>query len=415
MNVLNPANSWKRRKIWNCFQIVNGATPSSGVAAFWDGDIPWVGPVDLGKLASKSVSSGERNITAAGYRSCGTSIVPAGTVILSSRAPIGHVAIASNPICFNQGCKGLIPLANIRSAFAYWLLLSLRPALEAAGRGTTFMELSRGNLRNVEFHLPPLEEQAVISAFLEKKSEGIDSAIQAEEEQIALLRERRQVLIREAVLRGLRPDASKKDSNIDWIGEIPSHWRTVRFKHLFTQSRLPVRIGAGVVTAFRDGQVTLRSNRRLSGYTEAILEGGYQGIRSGQLVLNSMDAFEGAIGVSDSDGKCTPEYVICDPSRNIVNQNYFAYLLREMALAKYIQVVCSAVRQRAVRIRFNDLAPLFMPLPSVEEQAEIVTFIEGKKDEIWAAISLKEKQIGALKEYRSILIDAAVTGKIKVA
>ncbi|MBN0810095.1 hypothetical protein JTL97_35330, partial [Pseudomonas aeruginosa] len=99
------------------------------------------------------------------------------------------------------------------------------------------------------------------------------------------------------------------------------------------------------MTAYRDGQVTLRANRGLAGYTEAILEGGYQGIRKGQLVLNSMDAFEGAIGVSESDGKCTPEYVVCDSlSRNYLPE-YFAYLLREMALARYIQVICNAVRQ----------------------------------------------------------------------
>jgi type I restriction enzyme S subunit len=153
----------------------------------------------------------------------------------------------------------------------------------------------------------------------------------------------------------------------------------------------------------------------MDGYTEAVLEGGYQGIRVGQLVLNSMDAFEGAIGVSDSDGKCTPEYVICDPVDDSINQYFFAYLLREMALADYIEVICNAVRQRAVRIRFNNLATRFMVLPPPVEQAEIVAFVEREKSRIADAIAIKEDQIAALKEYKTSLINAAVTGKIKVA
>lgn len=275
--------------------------------------------------------------------------------------------------------------------------------------------ISFNHIANSILVAPPLPEQRAIAALLDEKCGKIDEAVRIKEEQIALLSERRQILIQETVTRGLNPAAPMKDSGIDWIGQIPAHWDIVRFKYLFSQSRLSVRKDDEIVTSYRDGQVTLRSNRRLEGYTEAILEGGYQGIRSGQLVLNSMDAFEGAIGVSDSDGKCTPEYVICDPIRDSVNQYYFAYLLREMALAKYIQVICNAVRQRAVRIRFNNLATRFMVVPPAAEQAEIVAFVESEKSRIADAISIKEEQIAALKEFKTSLINAAVTGKIKVA
>lgn len=261
---------------------------------------------------------------------------------------------------------------------------------------------------------PPLEEQFSISKFLNHKCSQIDQAVQIKEHQIELLKERRQILIQQAVTSGLNPDVPMRDSGIEWIGEIPEHWQLRRFKYLFSQSQLPVRSNDGVVTAYRDGQVTLRANRRLAGYTEAILEGGYQGIRKGQLVLNSMDAFEGAIGVSESDGKCTPEYVVCDSlSRNYLPE-YFAYLLREMALARYIQVICNAVRQRAVRIRFNNLASRFMVVPPIEEQRAIVAFIMSETEKQDAAVALLEQQISKLKEYKAILINSAVTGKIKV-
>lgn len=274
--------------------------------------------------------------------------------------------------------------------------------------------ISFNHIANSQLVAPPLPEQRAIAAFLDGKSAAIDEAVRIKEAQIKLLAERRQILIQQAVTRGLNPDAPMKDSGIDWIGQIPAHWEVERFKYLFEQSRLPVRPDDGVVTSFRDGQVTLRSNRRLEGFTEAIIEGGYQGIRKGQLVLNSMDAFEGAIGVSESDGKCTPEYVICDPIEHGLSQHYFAYLLREMALARYIQVICNAVRQRAVRIRYNNLAHRFMIVPPHSEQLAIVAFIENTKTRIGNAISIKEDQIAALKEYKTSLINAAVTGKIKV-
>ncbi|MCG8633144.1 MAG: restriction endonuclease subunit S, partial [Desulfobacterales bacterium] len=213
---------------------------------------------------------------------------------------------------------------------------------------------------------------------------------------------------------GLDPDVPMKDSGVEWIGEIPGHWEVKRFKHLFSQSNLPVRPSDEMVTSYRDGQVTLRSNRRLSGYTEAILEQGYQGIRKGQLVLNSMDAFEGAIGVSDSDGKCTPEYVICDPISDDFLPEYYAFLLREMALSKYIQVICNAVRQRAVRIRFNNLKKRFLIVPPIEEQKSIVSHIQTQSVKIDKAITIQEQMIEKLKEYKATLINSAVTGKIKV-
>ncbi|RUR17637.1 restriction endonuclease subunit S [Legionella sp. km535] len=274
--------------------------------------------------------------------------------------------------------------------------------------------LDRDEFKKLYLPYPSQAEQNAIALFLDKKTSQINEAIAIKERQIKLLKERKKIIIQKAVTQGLTPNVPMKKSGIDWINTIPEHWEIVRFKNLFTQSRLSVSKNDGVVTAYRDGQVTLRSNRRLDGYTEAILEGGYQGIRSGQLVLNSMDAFEGAIGVSDSDGKCTPEYVICDPKSSAISQYYFAYLLREMALSKYIQVICNAVRQRAVRIRFNNLASQFLILPSREEQNSIVQYIERESKKIDLGLEYLHQQIAKLKEYKTTLINSAVTGKIKV-
>ena len=297
----------------------------------------------------------------------------------------------------------------------YYLQYNLAEEVVKLSAKTTVDSLRLPYLQNFIVAIPSVLEQKAISRFLDSRTQQLDEAIAIKEKQIALLKERKQIIIQKAVTQGLNSDVQMKDSGVDWIGQIPEHWGIVRFKNLFKQSRLPVRREDGVVTSYRDGEVTLRSNRRLEGYTEAILEGGYQGIRKGQLVLNSMDAFEGAIGVSDSDGKCTPEYVICDPKSNNVSQHYFAFLLREMALAKYIQVICNAVRQRAVRIRFNNLAGRFIVLPPKEEQDSIVKYIKAESEKIDGAITQVADQIEKLKEYKVTLINSAVTGKIKVA
>lgn len=270
-------------------------------------------------------------------------------------------------------------------------------------------------LQNFPVLLPSLEEQVLISDYLDKKTTEIDEAIANKQHLIELLKEQKAILINQAVTKGLTSNVPMRDSGVEWIGNVPKHWNGKKAKFLFTQSHLPVRKIDGVVTAYRDGQVTLRSIRRAEGYTVAILEQGYQGIRKGQLVLNSMDAFAGAIGVSDSDGKCSPEYVICDPiEREEVVPMYYALLLREMALSGYIEVISSAVRQRAMRIRFNNLASLLLPVPPLIEQTAIVEKVADLTDRFDAVMKILEREIEAILEYKAILIANTVTGKIKI-
>jgi type I restriction enzyme S subunit len=271
------------------------------------------------------------------------------------------------------------------------------------------------DMKSINIPLPDLATQDCIANFLNHKTVEIDEAIAKKQHLIAMLKEQKAILINQAVTKGLNPFVSMRDSGVDWICEVPAHWNGKKAKFLFIQSRLPVQKKDDVVTAYRDGQVTLRSNRRTEGYTIAILEQGYQGIRKGQLVLNSMDAFAGAIGVSDSDGKCSPEYVICDPiDREEVVPMYYALLLREMALSGYIEVISSAVRQRAMRIRFSNLASLLLPVPPLTEQTEIVERVADLKGKFDAVMDILNREIEAINEYRAILIANTVTGKIKI-
>ncbi|WP_267779915.1 restriction endonuclease subunit S, partial [Vibrio cholerae] len=176
----------------------------------------------------------------------------------------------------------------------------------------------RQNLSFLDFKRLPIFEipedtQKLIANYLEKKTAQVDDAIAIKEQQISLLKERKQIIIQQAVTQGLDPNVPMKDSGVDWIGKIPEHWEVRRAKYIFKKENRPVSLEDDVVTCFRDGQVTLRTNRRTEGFTFATKEHGYQGIRKGDLVIHAMDAFAGAIGVSDSDGKSSPVYSACTP------------------------------------------------------------------------------------------------------
>jgi type I restriction enzyme, S subunit len=198
-------------------------------------------------------------------------------------------------------------------------------------------------------------------------------------------------------------------AEIPWMAAIPRHWGARRAKYLFRQSRLPPKEDDGVVTAFRDGQVTLRDNRRTDGFMVAEKEVGYQGVRRGQLVMHSMDAFAGAIGVSDSDGKCTPEYVVLDPRVPGIDPRFFAAVLREMARQRFIQVSCPSVRERAPRIRYSTFGDMLLPVPAADEQARIADFLEAKSTRVTAIIARTERLLELLDERHKALVEKAVT------
>jgi len=209
---------------------------------------------------------------------------------------------------------------------------------------------------------------------------------------------------------GFRPYEAYKDSRVDWIGSIPSTWDVQRAKWLFKRMDRGVRPEDDIVTCFRDGEVTLRSNRRTEGFTTALKEIGYQGIRKGDLVIHAMDAFAGAIGVSDSDGKATPVYSACVPRQpNTVDPTFYAYYMRHLALSGFLVSLAKGIRERSTDFRFNDFAELEIPFPCLSEQRAIAAFLDDKCAKIDGAVKIKEYQIALLRERRQIIIQDAVT------
>lgn len=274
-------------------------------------------------------------------------------------------------------------------------------------------DLSPIALKNIPFFEPPLSEQNEIVAYLDKKVSKIDNYIVTAEKKIAELDELKQVTIADAVTHGITPNAPMKDSEIPWIGMVPEHWIKLRAKNIFKRQFREVRENDDIITCFRDGQVTLRKNRRTEGFTESLKEIGYQGIRKGDLVLHQMDAFAGSIGVSDSDGKGTPVYICCLPIGES-NVYYYAYLLREMARTGFIKSLYRGIRERSSDFRFETFSVQWLPVLPLSEQNEIVAYIDRKVAQIDRMKTAEFAQIEKLKEYKQSLISDVVTGKVKV-
>lgn len=199
-----------------------------------------------------------------------------------------------------------------------------------------------------------------------------------------------------------------KESIIPWIGQIPAHWETRRAKYMFKKEKRDVRPEDRVITCFRDGQVTLRENRRTTGFTESITEVGYQGIRKGDLVIHQMDAFAGSIGVSDSDGKGTSVYHCCTPTGPYIPQ-YYAYALREMARAGFIQSLYRGIRERSSDFNFFTFGRQFLPVPPIEEQEKIVAFLDKQITLIESCKCQRERELQTLNELKQAEIASVVT------
>jgi len=205
-----------------------------------------------------------------------------------------------------------------------------------------------------------------------------------------------------------KPYEEYKKVDLPWIDKIPSHWEIDRGKNLFKQEKRKVKAEDEVITCFRDGEVTLRKNRRTTGFTESIQEIGYQGIKKGDLVIHQMDSFAGAAGVSDSDGKGSPILSICN-GKILLNNYYYAFIVREMARNGFIMSLSRGIRERSTDFRFKTFAEQLYPFPPKEEQDKIVDFLDYNLGKIDKFVELTERQIALLKEQKEVIINDAVT------
>jgi len=271
-------------------------------------------------------------------------------------------------------------------------------------------------MRLILMALPSHAEQRAIASFLDDKCEKIDEAVRIKEAQIALLRERRQILIQEAVTRGLSPDAPMKDSGIDWIGQIPAHWDAIPLKHLFFENTRRTLTGKETLLSLRM-HIGLVPHDDVSDkpITNADLVD-YKMVEVGQLVMNRMRASIGLFGIAMQDGLVSPDYAIFDARQDLFAP-FFLSLFKMEVVGTRFRLSSRGLGTGSsgfMRLYTDDFGAISVAVPPRAEQEDIVRYIEATTNKIGGAITLKQDQITALKEYKSSLINAAVTGKIKV-
>ena len=175
ITIYEKKSEWKEYKLGEIADVIGGGTPNTSNPNYWEGGIPWLTPKDLTGYSRIYISKGERNITKEGLDNSSTKLLPKGTVLMSSRAPIGYVAIASNQICTNQGFKSLIcnPLIADNLFMYYWVKNNVE-YLQSLGTGTTFAEISGSVVKSIDILLPPLPTQRRIAAILSSLDDKID-------------------------------------------------------------------------------------------------------------------------------------------------------------------------------------------------------------------------------------------------
>ena len=392
------------------FSIYAGATPDSKNSEYWDGDIVWITPADY-KTTDKYISCGAKSLTKAGYNASNTTIVPAGSIIVSKRAPIGTVSIAEVPLCTNQGCLSCVPNDDVDSSFAYYALSSMSDEMQVLGAGTTFKEISANAFANMKIPYFPLPEQHAIVRYLDAKCAAIDEAIGRHKKIIEKLEEYK----RSSIIKAVNGDISDntKASGIAWMPTVPSHWGVVPMRFALTQRK---NKNEGLVEknllTLSYGKIKRKDIETNEGLLPASFEG-YNIIEAGDIVLRLMDLQNDKhslrTGLVTERGIITSAYVTVIPTEGF-DPAYCRYLLHAYDLMKVFYSMGEGVRQG---LTYDDLSrTLLIPKPPIDEQSKIASNIIKMEGSVDASIGKQNAMLEKLEEYRKSVIYNAVTGKI---
>ena len=277
-----------------------------------------------------------------------------------------------------------------------------------------FIRLYTDDLYAIPLIFPDIKTQKSISYFLDKKTTQIDEAIAIKEKQIVLLKERKKIIIQKAVTQGLNPNVPMKDSGVDWIGEIPEHWEVKRTKYIFKE--IDERSANGneeLLSVSHLTGVTPRSEKSVTMIAEDYT--GSKTCQKNDLIMNIMWAWMGALGVSDRAGIVSSAYGIYRQyPLHTFNPIYLEWLLKTTGYIEHYNKVSTGLHSSRLRFYSHMFFDMEIGLPERLEQNQIVEQVEKQSHSIDTAINLQFDQIDKLKEYKTTLINNAVTGKIKI-
>jgi restriction endonuclease S subunit len=391
-------------------QFVSGGTPSSD-SANWDGDLPFVTPPDLNGLDGAEISTWERSLT---ERGASESSVVRDAVVLSCRAPIGHIGIAAREIAFNQGCKSVIPEDPEDLRFLAYALVGIRKALKTAGRGTTFTELSTTELSSLAVPWPSAALRRLRADYLDRETGDIDEVLANLEQLADALRDRARVVQTRWVFglaSGERHSAADAHSPLSGI---PDNWDRTKFGYDFTEST--ERNGdepPGPLLSISEYR-GVELNTRTEGQQASLDVSRYRVVRPGQLAANMMWLNHGGLGVSSLTGYISPDYKAFWVSDRF-EARYVHHLFRSSRYIDYFAAIAMGVRPNAQRVTKTVLDATPVPLPPLDEQIRIADELDEATARVDAMLAKVADLSSLLIERRTALINDVVTGKKEIA
>jgi len=388
---------WQRKTIDAVCNVVNGGTPKTGIAEYWNGPHQWITPAEMGKRATPYIDQTERTITDAGMQNSSARLLPEQSVILSSRAPIGHLVINTTPMATNQGCKGLVPRNGLDSKYLYHYLTSIVPLLNDLGTGATFKELSGGKLKEVPVPVAPFPEQQRIVAILDEAFDGIATArVNAEQN-----RQNARTLF-ESHLQSVfteRRDGwvEKRLSDVCAITSRLVDPRKDEFADL-------THVGAGNIESKTGIFIDLQTARE-----EGLISGKF--IFDESMVLYSkIRPYLMKVARPDFNGLCSADMYPLTPLPNGISRNYLFHLLLSKPFTDY--AVQGSARAGMPKVNREHLFEFRVWLPSVERQEELSAKLDALHDETQRLESLYQQKLAALDELKKSLLHQAFSGAL---
>lgn len=341
-----------------------------------------------------------------------------GDIIISTvRTYLEAIAPIADPpenLCVSTGFAVIRPkLEELDPGFCKYALRkrSFIDEVVARSTGISYPAINASELADIELEVPPLDVQEKVAAFLDKETARLDLLVREKQNLLKLLGEKRQVVIANAVTRGLNPDVSRRDSGIDWLGQIPAHWQTESTRWLFKEIDDRSEDGSEeLLTVSHLTGVTKRSEKDVNMFLAESNEG-YKRCRAGDLVINTLWAWMGAMGVARHDGIVSPAYNVYRPTQAF-DPDYLDYLVRTPMFVTEITRYSKGVWSSRMRLYPEGLYEASMPVPPLEEQAQIVREIAHQIQHIDALSRATKDTVELLEVRRTALISRAVTGQV---
>ncbi|MCL4763087.1 MAG: restriction endonuclease subunit S [Burkholderiales bacterium] len=420
-----PAD-WEAKRLKNCVQrLESGGTPESDNFEYWTDDesgVPWVAISDMTR--SFHIHDTAKRLTDRGLHSKHLPIVPSGTLLYSMYASLGKVALLEIDAAVNQAILGVVTRNElVLRDFLRWWLEFMQNHVQLLSSSNTQDNLNADKVRKMPVFVPRPDEQRAIAAFLDRETARIDALVAKKERLIELLQEKRTALITRAVTKGLDPTVPMKDSGVEWLGEIPAHWdvNRTKFAARLRSGHTPSRqhpeywvectipwFGLADVWQIRDGQVeyVYETSEKIS---ELGLANSAARLLPKGTVMLSRTASVGFSAIMGVDMATTQDFAnwVCGPT---LRAEYMLYVFRSMQ-HEFRRLTMGSTHQT---IYMPDVGRFSAPIPPLPEQELIVSVIRKEAARIDTLIAKIRDAIERLKELRTALISAAVTGKIDV-